>query len=243
MLTLWALEEMQSADFSDQRLDKRVAQILSDLGQRPIASIPAACGGHKEMTAAYRFFNNDRVTPQGVLQPHYEQTRQRMAENPIALLVQDTTELDLTRPESQVVGAGPMDGLSRRGVFLHLREAFTEDGIPLGAVWAEMWARPDEGVPRSQEDKRKQRKATPIEEKESYRWLEGLRQARTVAQELSQTTCVCVADSEADIYELFAEPRGPEHPVEWLIRACYDRALHEAPDQQSSQPSHGGDGC
>ena len=35
--------------------------------------------------------------------------------------------------------------------------------------------------------------------------------------------CVCVADSEADIYEVFAEPRG-EHPVHWLIRACQDRA-------------------
>jgi hypothetical protein len=235
MLAPWALEEMQSADFSDRRLDKRVAQILSDLGHRPIASIPAACGGHNEMTAAYRFFNNDRVTPQGELQPHYEQTRQRIAENPIALLVQDTTELDLTRPEAQVVGAGPMDGSSRRGIFLHLMEAFTEDGTPLGAVSAEMWARPDEEIPGSRGDKRQQRKVTPIEEKESYRWLEGLRQARAVAQELSKTTCVCVADSEADIYELFAEPRGTEHPVEWLIRACHDRVLHETPGQPAAR--------
>jgi hypothetical protein len=35
---------------------------------------------------------------------------------------------------------------------------------------------------------------------------------------------VCIADSEADIYELFAEPRG-EQPVHWLIRAGQDRAL------------------
>ncbi|HMF35577.1 MAG TPA: transposase DNA-binding-containing protein, partial [Isosphaeraceae bacterium] len=203
MLTPWAVEEMKSADLSDKRLNARVAQILSDLGQRPTASIPAACGGHKEMTAAYRFFDNEKVTPQGILQPHFEQTRQRMAENPVALLVQDTTELDLTRPEAQIVGAGSLDGSSRRGIHLHLMEAFTEDGTPLGAVWADMWARPDEGVPLSQEDKQKQRKLTPIEEKESYRWLEGLRQARAVAQDLPKTTCVCVADSEADIYELF----------------------------------------
>ena len=234
MVAPWALEEMQSADFSDRRLDKRVAQILSDLGHRPMASIPAACGGHSEMTAAYRFFDNNRVTPQGVLQPHYEQTRQRIAENPVALLVQDTTELNLTRPEAQVVGAGPMDGSPRRGIFLHLMEAFTENGTPLGAVWAEMWARPDEEVPRTRAERRKQRQATPIEKKESFRWLEGLRQARAVAQELPKTTCVCVADSEADIYELFMESRGTEHPVEWLIRACYDRILHEAPDGQAT---------
>ena len=125
MLAPWAREEMQSADLADKRLNERLAQIISDLGERPTASIPAACGGHKEMTAAYRFFDNDKVTPQGVLQPHYDRTKQRMAENPVVLIVQDTTEMDVTRPEAQVVGAGPLDGSSRRGIFLHLMEAFT----------------------------------------------------------------------------------------------------------------------
>jgi hypothetical protein len=45
-----------------------------------------------------------------------------------------------------------------------------------------------------------------------------------LAQQLPEVECVCEADSEADIYELFAEPRG-EKPVHWLIRACQDRAL------------------
>ncbi len=34
---------------------------------------------------------------------------------------------------------------------------------------------------------------------------------------------MCIGDSEADIYEVVAEPRG-EYPVDWLIRACQDRA-------------------
>ncbi len=237
MLAPWALEEMESADLADKRLDKRVALILSALGQHPTASIPAACGGLAETTAAYRFFNNERVTPQRVLQPHYDRTKQRIAENQVVLMVQDTTELDLTRPQKQVDGAGPMDGSSRRGGFLHLMEAFTPDGTPLGAVWADMWTRPDEEVPLSQEDKQRQRKVTPIEEKESYRWLEGLRQARAVAEESPTTTCVCVADSEADIYEVMAEWRGMEHQVQWLIRASADRSLLETTEAQE-QTAH-----
>ena len=51
-----------------------------------------------------------------------------------------------------------------------------------------------------------------------------------MAQQLPGVQCVCVADSEGDIYELFAEPRG-EHPVQWLIRACQDRALVTATGQ------------
>jgi hypothetical protein len=237
MLAPWALDELQSVDLADKRLDKRVALILSALGDRPTASIPAACGGFAETTAAYRFFNNEKAIPQAILQPHYDRTKQRIAENRVVLMVQDTTEIDLTRPQAQVVGAGPMDASSRRGMFLHLMEAFTDDGTPLGAVWSDMWTRPDEEVPLSQEDKQKQRKVTPIEDKESYRWLEGLRQARAVAEESPTTTCVCVADSEADIYEVIAEPRGAEHPIQWLIRASADRSLLQTTPAQE-QAAH-----
>ena len=80
-------------------------------------------------------------------------------------------------------------------------------------------------------EKEQQRKHTPIEEKESLRWLTGLREARQVAQQLPETQCVCVGDSEADIYELLAEPRG-EPRVHWLIRACQDRALNTGRDQR-----------
>jgi hypothetical protein len=226
MIAPWVKEEMAAADLQDKRLNKRLAQVLSDLAERPTASLPAACGGGAELAAAYRFFDNEKVTCQGVLQPHREATRARIASQEVVLLVQDTTELDLTRPQQQVEGAGPMDSAERRGAFLHLMEAFTVDGTPLGAVAAEMWTRDDESFSQPQETKRRQRKARPIEQKESFRWLECLRQARGLAQEFPKVQCVCVGDSEADIYHLFAEPRG-EHPVQWLIRACQERCVCE----------------
>src|SRR5262249_32595652 len=159
----------------------RLKQILSDLGERPNVSLPAACGGHKELTAAYRFFDNEKVNFTEVLQPHYECSRQRVAAQSVALLVQDTTELDLTRPEAQIVGAGPMDGASRRGAFLHVMHAFSEDATPMGTVWAVAWAREDD-PDTTQAEKRKRRRAAAIEEKESSRWIDGLRQARSVAE-------------------------------------------------------------
>ena len=60
-----------------------------------------------------------------MLEPHIQSSLKRVRQQPVVLLVQDTTELDLTRPDKQVVGAGPMDGSSRRGVFLHEMQAFT----------------------------------------------------------------------------------------------------------------------
>jgi hypothetical protein len=222
---------MKQASLEDERLNKRLKQLLSVLGERPQLSIPAACGGYAEMVAAYRFFDNEHATPEKILEPHYQRTLERMAEQPAVLLVQDTTELDLTRPVAQVQGAGPLDGSSRRGAFLHPLVAFTPDGTPLGCVWSQTWTRTESTEVRTPKEKDAKRKSTPIEEKESYRWLKGLRAARHAAQQVPATTCVCVGDSESDIYELFAEPRG-DSPVHWLIRAGQERALVASPRQR-----------
>jgi hypothetical protein len=222
MIAPWAKEEMEAAHFGDERLDVRLVTLVSALGSRPNLSIPAACKGRAEMAAAYRFFDNDKVTFERVLEPHRGRTRERMAREKVVLLVQDTTEVDVTRPEQRVEGAGELDG-SRHGFLLHEMQAFTPAGIPLGTASAEVLIR-SEVSHASEAEKFRKRQQTPIEEKESMRWLTGLREARAVAQALPETQCVCIADSEADIYELFAEPRG-EKPLEWLIRACRDRAL------------------
>lgn len=225
MIAPWAEEEVAGADLGDKRLDSRLTILLSDLGSRPVLSIPAACGGRAEMKAAYRFFDNDKATFEKIIAPHYDQTKERMAAQKVVLLVQDTTEIDLTRPEQTVEGAGELDGV-RRGFLLHDIQAFTPDGTPLGTAWAEVINR-TEGVSHASEaEKKKQRKQRPIEEKESFRWLNGLRETRTIAQELPTVQCVCVADSEADMYDMFAEPRG-EHAVHWLIRGCQDRATKD----------------
>jgi hypothetical protein len=232
----WAEEEAGSLDLGDERLDERAVELLSSLGNRPNLSIPSACRGRAEMQAAYRFFDNDKVTFDNLLAPHVQQTLGRMARHPVVLLVNDTTEIDLTRPQQQVAGAGELDG-ARQGVLLHLLHAFTPDNTPLGTAWGQCLNRPE--VSRaSEKEKAHRRKHTPIQGKESMRWLTSLRQAREVAGKLPQVRCVYVADSEADIYELLAEPRGiggPHGRVDWLIRAGQDRATQS---QGAGAPGH-----
>lgn len=223
MIAPWAKEEVEHADLGDHRLDQRLVQLLSDLGHHPTLSIPAAWGGRAEIKAAYRFFDHDQATFDKILEPHLARTKQRLAEHPVVLLVQDTTHIEISRPQQEVRGLGELDG-ARRGFLLHEMQAFTPEGVPLGTAWAENLNR-TEGVSHAPKaEKAKKRKSTPLEDKESVRWLTGLRKARDVAQSLPGVSCVCVGDSESDIYELFTEPRG-EHPVDWLIRAGQNRAL------------------
>ena len=170
MVAPWVMGEMKTVDLNDKRLDNRLLEVLSQLGGRPTASIPAACGGHAETTAAYRLFDNQKATLASILQPHTDATRQRLAhQQAVVVLGQDTTEVDLTRPAQQVVGAGPLDGGPRRGALLHPLHAFTPDGTPLGTLHARAWVR--DGEVGCASLSRAQRAAIPIEEKESYRWV------------------------------------------------------------------------
>ena len=230
MLAPWVVEEMKGVDLKDKRLNRRVQQILSQLAGHPTASIPAACGGHAEMTAAYRLFDNDKVGFDAVLRPHTLATRARIAAQPVALLVPDTTELDLTRPERQVQGAGPLDGGARRGVLLHLMHAFTPDGTPLGTVQAIPWAR-DDARPRDATRTRNERAARPIEEKESDRWLLAMHRAREEATHCPATRIIAVADSEADILEVLAAGMEGPGAIDWIVRSCRDRALVDDLDE------------
>ena len=131
----------------------------------------------------------------------------------------------MTRPEQQVVNAGPLDGNSRRGALLHLMHAFTPDGTPPGSVEALPLPTRDDDKRSASSQTRSKRASTPIEEKESFRWLLSLRHARAEAHRCPTTQIVYMADSEADIYEVIAE--GAEEPctVDWIIRSCQDRAL------------------
>jgi Transposase Tn5 dimerisation domain/Transposase DNA-binding len=218
------MDEMKSVDLGDKRLNTRLRQVLSQLSAHPTASIPAACGGHAEMTAAYRLFDNEKVGFDDVLRPHQDATRLRIAAQPVVLLVPDTTEVDVTRPEQQVRGVGPLAGSTRRGVFLHEMHAFTPDGTPLGTIQAIPWTR-DDDAPRNATKTRGQRANEPFEEKESYRWLLSKEQAQAEAARCPATRFVAVSDSESDIYEVIAEEIEGPQAADWIIRSCQDRAL------------------
>lgn len=224
MMESWVLEETQKVDLSDARLNARFREVLAQLSQHPTASIPGACGGHAETTAAYRLFDNENATFERILEPHTEATRQRMATQATVLLVQDTTEIDVTRPAQQVKGAGPLDAGTRHGMLLHLLHAFTPDGTPLGTLVGAPWTR-DESAISCQSLSRAQRAAIPIENKESYRWLETFGRACDEAAYCPDTRLISVCDSEADIYEVLSEAQAEPHRIDWIVRGCQDRAL------------------
>ncbi len=215
----WVAEEMATAALGDRRLDARATCLLDRFMSQPSASLPAACRGWHETQAAYRFFDNPKVTAKKVLAPHGAATRERMAEHATVLCVQDTTELDYSG-QAETQGLGPLTYETQRGLYLHPTLAVTPDRLCLGALDALIWARDKETYGKAKDSRHKS-----IEEKESVRWIDGYRHVCEVADTLPGTQCVYMADRESDIYELFVEGQTQAHRADYLIRARHDRLV------------------
>jgi hypothetical protein len=224
-------EELFGIDLGDIRLNKRSIQVIEALAANPEASINASCDGWTETVAAYRFFDNDAVTPELILQPHLAATKRRMREHPVVLIPQDTTELDYTQHPPK--DARCMSYEHRLGLFEHVALAVTPDRLCLGVVGSEFFDREAESL-----GKTKERRTLPIEEKESFRWLKGYRLACQLASECSDTQIVSVADREADIYDIYVDAQKQTGPrADYVIRAQEDRSTLE-PDPESGPAAY-----
>jgi hypothetical protein len=230
-MSQWIHDELIDIDLGDKRLDERAKVLLERFTANPQSSINAACHGWSETLAAYRFFDNDKVREDKILEPHRRATLRRMAQHPVTLVVQDTTELDFTGTE--IEGDGPLTYEHRTGFLDHSLLAFTPEGLCLGVLDAQIWARSDE--PQAPW---KERKFDPIETKESFCWVRMYRQACKISEEALPTKVVMVADSEADIYEMFVEAeKSPKFcRADYVIRMCKNRALPEL-DQETGAES------
>jgi hypothetical protein len=217
-------EELKGIDLGDKRLNQRSTGILEALGADPAASVNSACGGWGETMAAYRFFKNSAVEPDRILRPHLEATKRRMKEHPVVLIAQDTTELNFSAHPPR--DAGCLNKEERLGFYDHTHLALTPQRLSLGVVRSEQYSRTLESL-----GKTKERANLPIEEKESFRWLDGYRLASDLAGECPDTQVVSVADSEADIYDIFLEADKHPTPADFVIRSKEARCtLERDPD-------------
>jgi len=138
----WAECEFGSVRLYDGRLKRRLYQIADDFYNKPQANIPEACGNQSRLKAAYRFFKNEKVTMEVLINAHTEATIERIKQHKVVLAPQDTTILNYsTHP--MTAGLGPTGNLedSSIGLILHDTLAFSDEGVPLGVIDAQCWSR------------------------------------------------------------------------------------------------------
>lgn len=213
----WADDEFGGANLGDGRLNLRLIKLATRFAEQPTASIPGACDDWAETMAAYRFFDQASADRRGlswelILQPHIVGSEARMAQHPVVLCLQDTTELDFNGQD--IEGLGPLSYEAQRGMYLHPTYAVTPQREPLGVIDAWMWAR-----------ERKVAEGTRPGITESTRWIEGYERVAETAAKMPGTRLVYVADREADMVGLMQRAQDLDTPADWLIRARHNRCL------------------
>jgi hypothetical protein len=219
--TDWAEEEFGLTRIGDQRLVKRLQTISRDFYARPQANVPQACGSKAKTMGAYRFFEHRETSMDKILNSHYESTLNRISKEKIVMLAQDTTSLNYsTHPATENLGLIGSRSKGIIGLLVHDTMAFSDEGTPLGLIDVQCWARDPKAF-----GKRHLRTQLPIEEKESFKWLQSYQTTIAAQQRCPNTRLVSVGDREADIYELFELAlSNPANP--WLlVRAERDRLL------------------
>ena len=212
----WIENEFGGLRVWDARLKQRLYQIAEDFWSRlQSPSLTRRCADRARTIGAYRFFKNPNVNLTNLIDAHRQAVIERMAEHPLVLVPQDTTSLNYTShrdagdmgPIGSKVKGGPV------GLILHNSHAFTPDGVPLGVVTADCWARDPEAHGQRR----------PPEERESNKWLDAYGMLQKIAPQLPDTTLVSIGDREADLFELFSLARDPKSP-RILVRAHKGRS-------------------
>lgn len=221
----WCGEEFANVNLKDTRLDNRCQALATAMTAQPNVPINQACEDWADTKAAYRFFDNEKVTAERILSPHQQRTVERMQQHSLVLAIQDTSFLNYSHhPKTKGTGAIGTKAQKQAGFVMHSTLAVTGEGLPLGLVTQKMWARPVGTPSKTSIECSRQ----PIEEKESYKWVEAFQQVIDLS--LGDTEVVTVCDREADIYEMFA--LAQEKSAKLLIRASFDRALMDEAEQK-----------
>ena len=116
---------------------------------------------------------------------------------------------------------GFIGNLSSKGFIAHITILTTSDNVMLGVLFSKIWTRP---VPEEAMTNAKRNKL-PVEDKESYKWIESFSFTDQIAQEFSNKQIINIGDRDSDMFELFKVATKQDASAKLVIRANYDRKI------------------
>jgi hypothetical protein len=218
----WAERTFGGVQLHDRRRTRRAVKAASNLAENPLGSLPAQMHTWKETKALYRLLDEPDVTFAALMQPHLQQTREQALSSPVVLLVQDTTDIDLSH-RRKISGVGQIGNERGRGFFvqtvLAVRPATRE---VLGCMAQEPFVR----IPAPEGEQRSQRRQRV--ERETDVWM---RQVQAIGTPESASMWVHVGDRGADMFPFFQACRSTQ--THFLVRAAQNRRVQESEEEIS----------
>src|SRR5216683_1232373 len=211
----WAQATFGEVRLGDERRTRRAVSLAEAIAREPNVSLPKQLSEPKEVKATYRFLQSAQVSYEALLRPHVQQTREQCEQQPVVLLVQDTTELDY-QPHRQTSGLGPIGNGRHQGFLLQTVLAVDPPtGELLGIAHQEPFVR--KPAPKGERYSERVHR-----ERESQVWE---RAVQAIGAPPEGVTWVHVGDRYSDIYTLFLACQ--QQQTHFVIRAAQDRCVDE----------------
>jgi len=208
--------------FPDKRIAKRILLTLNLMIDKGTSIVNKMADNHAEKIAVYRMLNNDRFSYKEILEASFEKCATNIDANHV-LVIQDTTEFNYQGIKKKLLenndkDIGPTSLNDIAGYFCHPGLVINPDndtiyGFSSALFYNRSWDKKDKYE--------RNYKGLPIEEKESYRWIETAEKSKKTIPDNVQMTIV--GDRESDIYDEFK--RVPDHRTNVLVRAKSNRIL------------------
>jgi len=212
----WAERTFGGVRLHDLRRTKRAVQAASKLAENPLGSLPAQMQTWKETKALYRRLPEPDVTCAALMQPHLQQTREQANASPVVLLVQDTTDIDLSH-RRKISGVGQIGNERGRGFFVQTVLAVRpQTREVLGCMAQEPFVR----IPAPEGEQRSQRRKR--QERETDVWI---RQVQSIGTPAAGSMWVHVGDRGADMFPFFQACQTTKTP--FLVRAAQNRRVQQ----------------
>jgi hypothetical protein len=208
-------DEFEEAELGDARRTSRLQEIARAAEVSPDAGFPQMAESDGELEGIYRFFGNEAVSANAILEPHIAATVERAKQAKVCLVVHDTTAFEFSGDRE---GLGLTRG-NRQGFYAHFALAVVpgQERIPLGICGMERISRP---VRKDTLRKRHSYYIAKDPTRESLRWLRLL---ESVESRREGFECIHVMDREGDMFDLMALALRLE--TRFVIRGSKERAL------------------
>jgi hypothetical protein len=208
------VEAFEIGNFGDLRLAKVGALLFKRLLEKLTICIKSLGGNRATEVAFSRFLGNESVEPKLISEELAKKTNETCVGKSHVLCLQDTVQLTYPTQSTKKENFGPTGDSDTLGLFVHpgiIVDASNRDVLGISSVTT--WFR--------EESQKTLKKSRPIEEKESFRWVDTALSAKKNINNAEMITII--GDRESDLLEIFE--RVPDHKTHLIVRASHDRTL------------------
>ena len=220
---IWIQNQFKGVSLPDLRLTKRLEQIACRMMAKPGLSIPKQNKRWKNIKAAYRFYDSDKVQFSKLIAPHTEKTKKNASKMNQLLAVQDTCFISYTHHPS-VKGLTNIGGEKEgKGIILHSTLAVDPNQKHSNVI----------GLL----DQYIHHRTKKVDKNETYQKIQSRWRESKIWEEASQridiknskAQIIEVMDREGDVFDIIKNCLSLKH--DFVIRAKNNRLLEKSDEK------------